>query len=202
MAKIKKINVFDVLKHNPEQFDFDMITLMNERKMPGGDYIVQDAGMNFEICQQGEIYMICQGSGAGYGDVLDRDPALIMKDIEEELLSPELAKEIYFVQFNNRNLVPDLDTTDKLRAEERKNRIARGIPYDKFVEQWIRAEPAAELPYMGSWGNDHSTLVVSPPGVERYIIEAGSSGVMFSNPKDRRIAELEKQLSILKEKQA
>ena len=55
---------------------------------------------------------------------------------------------------------------------------------------------------MGSWGNDHSTLVVSPPGVERYIIEAGSSGVMFSNPKDRRIAELEKQLSILKEKQA
>lgn len=201
MARIKNINIFETFKHNPEQFDFNMITLMNERKISGGDYYVQDAGMNFELCNEGEIYMICQGAGGGYGDVLDREPSMVAKDLEEELLSPDLAQEIYKVVFNPENFVIDEAATQQARDEERMARIKRGIPYDEFVAAWVKPEPAEDLPYMGSWGNDHSTLVVSPPGEKRYSIPAGSSGVMFSNPKDRLIAELQAEISTLKKSQ-
>jgi N-methylhydantoinase B/oxoprolinase/acetone carboxylase alpha subunit len=198
LGKIKNINIFEVLQENPEQFDFDFVKLMNERKIPGGDYIVQDAAMNFEPCAEGEVYMICQGAGGGYGDVLDRDPDMVMTDIEEELLSPETARDIYKVAFNSENLVLDKAETKKLRDGERKARIARGIPYDEFVKSWVKDEPSPELPYMGSWGDDDSILVISPPGEERYRIPAGSAGVMFSNPKDRRINELQAQVDDLK----
>jgi acetone carboxylase alpha subunit len=200
LGKIKNINIFDVLQTEPSQFDFDIVTLMNEQKIPGADYIVQDAQLNFEHCAEGEVYMICQGAGGGYGDVLDRDPDAVIKDIEEDLLSPEVAQEIYKVSFNPENLVLNHGETENLRAEERKARIARGMPYDEFVKTWVKDEPAADLPYMGSWGEDDSVLIVSPPGEERYKIPAGSAGVMFTNPKDRKINELQAELKELKQK--
>ncbi len=199
LAKIKNINIFDTLQDNPEQFDFDMLTLMNEQKIPGGTYIVQDAGMNFEACAEGEIYMICQGAGGGYGDVLERDPALVMKDVEEELLSPGLASAIYKVAFNPDNLVVDEDETRELRDRERRARIARGMPFDEFVENWVRPAPSDDIDYMGSWGDDSSTLVVTAPGEARREIPAGSAGVILSNPKDRRIAALEAELQSLRD---
>jgi hypothetical protein len=172
---------------------------MNEQKIPGGTYSTQGA-MNFELCEQGELYMICQGAGGGYGDVLDRDPQMVIKDIEEELLSPETAREIYKVAFDSSNLVLDLEETETLREEERQARIKRGIPYDEFVKDWVRDEPAEGLPYMGSWGDDDSTLVVSGPGMQRTRIEAGSTGITLMNPKDLRISALEQEVAELKAK--
>ncbi len=199
LAKVKNINVLEILENSPEQFDFDFVTLMNEQKIPGGTYSTQGA-MNFELCEQGELYMICQGAGGGYGDVLDRDPQMVIKDIEEELLSPETAREIYKVAFDSSNLVLDLEETEKLRDQERQARIKRGIPYDEFVKDWVRDEPAEGLPYMGSWGDDDSTLVVSGPGMQRTRIEAGSTGITLMNPKDLRISALEQEVAELKAK--
>lgn len=45
--------------------------------------------------------MMCQGTGGGYGDVLQRDPALVIKDLEESLISDETAREIYHVAYRN-----------------------------------------------------------------------------------------------------
>lgn len=200
LAKVKNINVLETLKDSPADFDFDLIELMNSQKIAGGEYSTQGA-MNFELCEEGELYMICQGAGGGYGDVLDREPKMVMKDIAEGLLSEETARMIYKVDFNAENRVLDETGTKKLRAEERKARIARGIPYDEFIKSWVKDEPAEGLPYMGSWGDDPSKLIVSPPGGARRVIEAGSEGVMLPNPKDLRIAELEAQLEKLSEKQ-
>ena len=200
LAKIKGANIFEVLDQSPELFDFDMVRLMNEQRIPGARYIVQDAGMNFEPCAEGEVYMICQGAGGGYGDVLERSPDLVMKDVEEGLLSPELARDIHKVSFDPESFAVDEAETEKLRDQERAARRARGIPFDAFVADWVRDQPAADLPYMGSWGDDHGTLVVSPPGEPRYSMPAGSCGVMLSNPKDRRVAELEAEVARLQQR--
>jgi N-methylhydantoinase B/oxoprolinase/acetone carboxylase alpha subunit len=198
LARIKNINIFETLKETPELFEFDIVKLMNEPKIPGGEYLVTDAGLNFEPCKEGEIYMICQGAGGGYGDVLDRDPSMIMKDLEEELISHDVARDIYKIEFNSDNLIMDEAQTKISRDKERKARIARGIPYDKFIADWVTDEPKKDLPYFGSWGDDDSTLIVSPPGEERYTIPAGSGGVMISNPKDRKIKELTSEIEALK----
>lgn len=202
LAKIKGINIFETLKTNPELFKFSMVDLMNEQAIPGAKYIMQDAGMNFEQCHEGEVYMICQGAGGGYGDVLDRDPRSVIKDVEEGLVSPQLATDIYKVVFDENNLALDENATHSARDVERQARKARGIPFDTFVANWVKDEPPAELPYFGSW-NDDSLLYATPPGGQRVVMKASElRGVMISNPKDRRIAALEAQVEALKKQVA
>src|SRR5690606_35998097 len=110
-----------------------------------------DMGMTFELAAPGELYMMCQGAGGGYGDVLQRDPTLVMKDIEEDLISPDTAREIFHVVFDPQTLMLDEAATQAARDAERKARLARGVPYDEFVQSWTTAEPPAHLPFMGCW---------------------------------------------------
>jgi hypothetical protein len=153
-------------------------------------------GMTFELCADGEIYMICQGSGGGYGDVLERDPALVMKDLEEDLMSHENARDIYKVVYDERSLVVDEDATQALRQAYRQERIARGKPFDQFCKEWVTPEPPAHLPYFGSWENPREIYATSAG--QRIKMPADQlQGVYMPNPKDVRIAELEAQLAAL-----
>jgi len=200
LCKIKGINIFEVLKENPKAVDvFDIVTLMNEQPIKGGKYSSNDMGMTFELCADGEIYMICQGSGGGYGDVLERDPALVMRDLAEDLMSHENARDIYKVVYDERALVVDEAATQKLRDDYRKARIARGKPFDEFCKDWVTPEPPAHIPYLGSW-QDPKVIYATSAG-QRIKMDADKlQGVYMPHPKDVRIAELEAQLAALKAK--
>jgi N-methylhydantoinase B/oxoprolinase/acetone carboxylase alpha subunit len=197
LCKIKGINIFEVLKENPKAVDvFDIVTLMNEQPIKGGKYSSNDMGMTFELCADGEIYMICQGSGGGYGDVLERDPALVMRDLAEDLMSHENARDIYKVVYDERALVVDEAATQKLRDDYRKERIARGKPFDEFCKDWVTPEPPAHIPYLGSWQDPK--LIYATSAGQRIKMDADKlQGVYMPHPKDVRIAELEAQLAAL-----
>jgi len=197
LCKIKGINIFEVLKDNPKAVKvFDIVQLMNEQPIAGGTYTSNDMGMTFEICADGEIYMICQGSGGGYGDVLERDPALVMKDLAEDLMSHENARDIYQVVYDERTLTVDVEGTLRRRDEYRKARIARGRPFDAFCKEWVTAQPPADVPYFGCW--DDRTKIYATSGGQRIQMDADKlQGVFMPNPKDVRIAELEAQLARL-----
>jgi hypothetical protein len=201
LCKIKGINIFEVLKDNPKAVEvFDIVQLMNEQPIAGGTYTSNDMGMTFEICADGEIYMICQGSGGGYGDVLERDPALVMKDLAEELMSHENARDIYQVVYDERTLTVDVEGTLRRREEYRKARIARGRPFDAFCKEWVTAQPPADVPYFGCW--DDRTKIYATSGGQRIQMDADKlQGVFMPNPKDVRIAELEAQLARLQGEQ-
>ncbi len=200
LLKIKGINIFDELEKNPNVVEeFDIVRLMNEQPIKGGKYSSNDMGMTFELCADGELYMICQGSGGGYGDVLERDPALVMKDLVEDLMSHENARDIYKVVYDERTLVVDEEATRKLRDDYRKARIARGKPFDQFCQEWVTAEPPAKVPYYGSWDNPRE-IYASSAG-QRIKMDADKlQGVFMLNPKDLRIAELEAQVAALQAK--
>jgi N-methylhydantoinase B/oxoprolinase/acetone carboxylase alpha subunit len=197
LCKIKGINIFEVLEKNPTAVDvFDIVTLMNDQSIPGGKYSSNDMGMTFELCADGEIYMICQGSGGGYGDVLERDPQLVMKDLAEDLMSHENARDIYKVVYDERSLVVDEAATSALRDEYRRERIARGKPFDQFCKEWVTATPPADLPYFGSWENPREIYATSAG--QRIKMDADKlQGVYMPNPKDVRIAQLEAQVAAL-----
>nr|MDP9142784.1 hydantoinase B/oxoprolinase family protein [Pseudomonadota bacterium] len=196
LMKIKGINIFKELKKNPKVVEvFDIVTLMNERPIKGGKYSSNDMGMTFELCDEGEIYMICQGSGGGYGDVIERDPQLVMKDLAEDLMSHGNARDIYKVVYDEKTLIVDEAATAELRADYRRQRIARGKPYDEFVKTWTTPEPPKHLPYFGSWG-DVSVIHAQNPVINMYTTMPADQlqGVFMPNPKDIRIAQLEAQL--------
>jgi N-methylhydantoinase B len=76
-----------------------------------------------EIMGKGEVYRHILAGGGGYGDPLDRDPKLVLKDVLEEKVSKDHAKEAYGVVFRNED-PPGLDLaeTARLRTEMRANR--------------------------------------------------------------------------------
>ncbi|QHS10309.1 hydantoinase B/oxoprolinase family protein [Sinimarinibacterium sp. NLF-5-8] len=199
LLKIKGINIFDQLRDNPKVVEaFDIVQLMNEQPIKGGKYSSNDMGMTFELCHEGEIYMICQGSGGGYGDVLERDPELVMKDVRDDLMSHENAWDIYRVVHDRETLIVDVEATAQARADERLARIARAQPFDAFCKTWTTPEPPANVPYLGSW-DDPSEVWVSVPGVARMKTPGTAiQGIFMPNPKDVRIAQLEAQTEQLR----
>jgi hypothetical protein len=146
------------MKTDPQSWAFDYETLMNTQPFAGARYSTHHMGMAFELAEEGEVYMISQGSGGGYGDVLERDPDAVMADVQAGYLSGETAREIYLVVYDPDTLAVDLAATSAARSAEREARLARGRPYREFVSEWVTAEPPAHLPYYGSWGDDNSVI--------------------------------------------
>ncbi|NKF21852.1 acetone carboxylase subunit alpha [Solimonas sp. C16B3] len=193
LCKIKGVNVFDLMRETPEAFRFDIVELMNTQPFPGASYSTHDMGMTFELAAPGELYMMCQGAGGGYGDVLQRDPAQVMLDVAEDLISDVTARDIYKVVFDADTHVVDEAATAEWRAAERRERLARGRPYDEFVADWVAPEPPASLPFFGSWSDPQQVYGVTM-GQRVAMPASGLESMFMLNPKDVRIAQLEAEL--------
>jgi len=66
--------------------------------------------------------------GSGYGDPLDRDPELVLRDVRDVVVSARLAAEVYGVVIRGEPIGIDRAATDRLRAEIRKKRLHEGRP--------------------------------------------------------------------------
>ncbi|WP_163534326.1 hydantoinase B/oxoprolinase family protein [Helicobacter suis] len=155
LAMVKGINIFEIVKKDPEQFDLSMERVMNERPFEGGVYTTYHMGLQFDRSREGELYMIAQGCGGGYGDVLERDPELVMEDLQVGRISEHVASEIYKVVWDKETFVVDEHATKQKRENERKARLKRGLPYDEFVKKHVKDEPPKDLYYYGSWGEEN-----------------------------------------------
>ena len=100
--------------------------------------------------------MIAQGAGGGYGDVLERDPELVVEDLQLDRISEQVARDIYRISWNPETFVVDVEQTEQLRADERRARIKRSKPYAEFVKEFVTEEPPTDAPYFGSWGQENN----------------------------------------------
>ncbi|PWR17781.1 hydantoinase B/oxoprolinase family protein [Zavarzinia compransoris] len=196
IAKVKDVNVFDWFNEhgNAALFPYDIVQLMNERPIGQARYVTADAGMTFEMVEEGEIYMICQGAGGGYGDILERDPEAVMQDLREDLISHDSAREIYRVVYDPRTLIVDATATAAARDEERAARKRRGKPFAEFTAGWVTDGPAPDLPYYGSWG-DPGTIVAGWDKSRRTMEAGAIEPIFMPDPRELRIAELEARLA-------
>jgi N-methylhydantoinase B len=76
----------------------------------------------FDIKDGDMLYIRFMGGG-GYGDPIDRDPDLIYRDIQRELVSVECAHEIYGVVVDTGQNQVDMIETAKRREAIRKERL-------------------------------------------------------------------------------
>ena len=161
LAMVKGINIYDVIRKDSSKFDLSMERIMNEQPYEGGKYTTSHMGLQFDVAKDGEMYMIAQGSGGGYGDVLERDPEAVAKDLELGRISPKVATSIYGVVWDPETFVVDQEATTRLRHDSRQARIARGKPYKEFLEGYVKSEPPKDLLYYGSWGDDTEELTAT-----------------------------------------
>lgn len=189
LSKIQGVDIYEELLKNPEKFKHSIEELMNERAFEDASYTTHHMGLGFEISKRGELIMISQGAGAGYGDLLERDPEAVVRDIRENLISHAVAEQVYKLKIDPVTLVVDLATTNALKAQERQDRLKRGQPFDAFVKDWTTVQPPAHLPYFGAWGDDLDTLYMGSPEKTRRANEHKPN--YMPHPKDVRIAELQ-----------
>ncbi len=70
--------------------------------------------------KRGDVVRLITPAGAGFGDPLERDPELVMKDVRAGLLSHDKAERDYGVVFTKNGIDPG--ATDEKRAERRATR--------------------------------------------------------------------------------
>ncbi|MDH4345138.1 MAG: hydantoinase B/oxoprolinase family protein [Thermoleophilia bacterium] len=76
-------------------------------------------GMFSIVIDQGDVYEHRTAGGGGFGDPLERDPALIASDVANEKVTLEAARELYGVVLTAGGAI-DRSETDGLRAERRQ----------------------------------------------------------------------------------
>lgn len=105
-----------LVKAEYEEFDSRALTLAE-------DYVEND------------LYLAVQRGGPGLGDPLERDPKAVEKDLNEELILPRYAENIYGVAFarNEKGQYKvDLLETEKKRKQIRKDRAQKSVPASEY----------------------------------------------------------------------
>jgi N-methylhydantoinase B len=77
---------------------------------------------DFEVTKDDVLYYTL-GMGGGYGSPLDREPEAVRRDVENELVSPEAAFDVYAVVIDAETLQLDLRATEQARDERRRKRL-------------------------------------------------------------------------------
>lgn len=129
---------------------YDAPSMVAERPLPG-EYQVTNPVCPADPVVEGDIWIQRVGGGGGYGDPLERDPEDAMVDLRRALISPEVARTVYRLVWDEERLEVDVEATETARAAERKARLARGKPYAEFVAEWRADAPPEHLGFLGSW---------------------------------------------------
>jgi hypothetical protein len=105
-----------------------------------------------KVYDEGDVLFGFSGGGPGYGDPLERDPALVIEDLRKNIISEWTAENIYRVVYDHGRLKVDPQKTKERREEERRARLARGKSFAEFHKEWNTMSPPQDiLQWYGSW---------------------------------------------------
>jgi N-methylhydantoinase B/oxoprolinase/acetone carboxylase alpha subunit len=100
----------------------------------------------------GDTFYVTAMGGGGYGDPLERDPEMVIRDLRENMTHAWAARHIYRVVYDPQTLRLDEEKTKELRDQTREERKRRGKPYAEFEAEWLKLEPpGAILKHYGSY---------------------------------------------------
>jgi acetophenone carboxylase len=101
---------------------------------------------------EGDVFVGCSHGGVGYGDVLERDPALVMEDVQNGIISDWVARNVYCVAYDPVTMTVLRTETQEQRNAARKARLASGRSYQSFFAEWADIKPPDNiLKYYGTW---------------------------------------------------
>jgi N-methylhydantoinase B len=105
-----------------------------------------------QVLQAGDAYILRSGGGGGYGSPLERDLALLERDVRRGYVTSEAAEKYYGAVFMAGSPAIDVAATEARRAAMR----IQGLPHDEPVTEIIIPFPAAAQPQ--ALGPEHEKL--------------------------------------------
>jgi N-methylhydantoinase B len=113
--------------------------------------------------RHGDLLMMVTPAGGGFGDPLERDPALVLADVRAGLVSLSCARRDYGVIIDEDRI--DEAATERLRASQREQGhgavFALGTARGALEERWPTEASAALA----------EAAIAAPPGIRAYLIE-------------------------------
>lgn len=160
---VRKPRLLDQMKRGDTQLTMDLRDMLEKNTIPG-EWKYELIARTPRVYQEGDLLFGFSGGGPGYGDPLERDPQSVMDDLKKNIISDWTARNIYKVAYDPERLKVDVENTQRLREEERKARLARGVPFDQFLEEWCKKSPPQEaLLFYGTWPDARPTGPVFRP---------------------------------------
>ena len=78
--------------------------------------------------------------------------ALVMDDLRTNVISHEVARNVYRVVYTEETLEYDPEATVRERQRAREERKQRGKPFAEFIPAWLAQRPSEDkLKYYGHW---------------------------------------------------
>ena len=150
-------DIWEKMKRGDKDLPADALGLVTGRAIRG-EYSVGSMNKPTKVVLNGDLWALFNGGGGGYGDVLERDPDLVVEDLRREVISHRTAETVYRVAYNHETLDVDYNQTGELRHREREDRKARGVRWADFEKEWAQMKPVEEaLEYYGSWPDAKKT---------------------------------------------
>jgi acetophenone carboxylase len=146
-------NLPQLFQEASEDIPYDVYDLF-ERRAVEGDYAVESMIRPFRPVPGDDIILMPSLGGSGYGDVLERDPQLVVDDLRSRITTEWTAKNVYQVVYDPDTLRVDQAATAAAREAERARRKERGKPYAEFEAEWLQKRPAPDIiKRYGDWPN-------------------------------------------------
>jgi len=119
----------------------------------GGTVVSAPYGSGIHPVMEGQSVIVgLSTGGTGYGDPLDREAAAVELDVTKQLVSEDIARNVYGVVIDEATRRVDEAATDKARKDLVDARLSRGVPYDEFVASWSQRQPDESImQFFGSW---------------------------------------------------
>jgi len=119
----------------------------------GGTVVSEPYGSSIHPVASGQSIIIgLSTGGTGYGDPIDRDPAAVVLDVTKNLVSAEVARDVYAVSIDESSGRVDVAATEEARKQVVRDRLHRGVPYAEFEAEWSQRKPDDSLlEFFGSW---------------------------------------------------
>jgi acetophenone carboxylase len=120
---------------------------------PGdGQLILEHQTRGVSILHEGDVLAASTNGGGGYGDVLEREPDAVLRDVIRSIISAAVARDVYHIVFDPETMLIDEEATNEARDAERGARRKRGRTYADFVAEWEQRRPSDDiLTYYGEW---------------------------------------------------
>jgi N-methylhydantoinase B/oxoprolinase/acetone carboxylase alpha subunit len=151
--KIRNCDIIEKLRKGEKNVPKTFLEFFSSKTLSGKREVTHTAlgglaGMLFPS----DLAVTTSGGGQGYGDPLERDPDLVIKDLESGIISEWTARNIYKVAYNPETNEVDHEETQRLRQQERELRKKLGKKYEEWEKEWSgKAPPQEFLKFYGKW---------------------------------------------------
>jgi len=154
IQKVSKSNVKELLGESDANLPIKLDQIYEDENPEEGDRIIEHISLTVQPSMNGDTFYVPMGGGAGYGDVLERDPELVMKDLRNGMTTHWAASKLYKIAYDEETLRHDSEKTTALREEARTKRLRQARPYAEFETEWLKLRPSDEtIEYYGNYPN-------------------------------------------------